>query len=85
MEIRYSAIWYLLASKSENTSTPSVPVVFGTNAFSEFSKVSPTDKIIRLQEYGSQARFPNRIIFQIEFVETMETVDVGMHIQRINR
>jgi hypothetical protein len=50
----------------------------------EFSKISPSNEIIRLQENSPQTRFSNRIIFEIKLVETMKTVDMSVHIQRIN-
>ena len=53
--------------------------------FRELSQVSALDQVVRFQEDFPQTRFSNWVILQIEFVETVEGVLVGMHIQCIDR
>lgn len=36
------------------------------------------NEVVCLKEYGSQTRLSYRIVFEIEFVEPMETVRVGL-------
>lgn len=36
------------------------------------------DEVIRLQKDGSKPRFTNGIIFQVEFIETMERVSMSL-------
>ncbi len=53
--------------------------------FGEFSKVPSLNEVIRLQEDLTQPRLANRIILQIELVETMERILVCVHVQGIDR
>lgn len=53
--------------------------------FRELSQISSFNQVIRFQEDFPQARFPNWVILQVEFVEPMEGILVGVHIQRIDR
>ena len=43
------------------------------------------DTIVGLQEDLPQSRLPDRIVLQVEFVESMERVIVGVHIQGVDR
>jgi hypothetical protein len=36
------------------------------------------DEVIRLEKDGSKPRFANGIIFQVEFIETMERVSMSL-------
>jgi hypothetical protein len=48
--------------------------------FRDLGEISPVNKVVRLEEDGSQSRFTNRVVFKIELVESMERVDVGLDI-----
>lgn len=47
-------------------------------------KITALDIVVRLEENLTQPRFANWIIFQVEFIETMEGVGMGMHVQGID-
>ena len=52
--------------------------------FGKFRQIFPFNEIIRFQEDFSKARLPDRIVLEVELVESMEGVLVGMHIERID-
>jgi hypothetical protein len=56
-----------------------------THTLGEFCEISAADEIICFQKDGSQPGFSDRIVFQVEFVESMEGIVMSMHIQRIDR
>ena len=50
----------------------------------QLGKVPSLNIIIRLQEDLPQSRFSNGIVLQIEFIETMEGIVMGVHIEGID-
>ena len=50
----------------------------------EFCQIPSLNKIICLQEYLSESRFTNRVIFKVKLVKSMERVLVSVHIQCID-
>lgn len=50
----------------------------GDDFLSDFCKVPAFDEVVRFQEDGAQARFPNGVILEIELIETMERIGMGL-------
>src|SRR5262245_55119756 len=93
MEMRYSAIWYLLASRSENTSAAPPharqrgaggwPAV-STRTAREFRQVAALDQVVGLEKDLAQPRLADRVVLEVELVEPMERVLVRVHVERVD-
>jgi len=51
---------------------------------SDLSKVSTIDLIINFQENLSQPGLADRIILQVEFIEPMEGILMGVHVEGVD-
>lgn len=52
---------------------------------SQFGKVPPFDKVVRFQKDLSQPRLSDRVILQVEFVESVKRILMCVHIERVDR
>ena len=50
----------------------------GNDFFGNFSEISAIDKVVCLEEDGSQPGLPNGIILEIELVESMEGISMSL-------
>lgn len=47
---------------------------------SQFCQIPTADMVVRLQKDFPQTRLSDRVVFEVEFVEAVEGILVGMHI-----
>jgi hypothetical protein len=51
---------------------------------SQFGQITATNMVVCLQENLSQTGLSDRVVFEIELVEAVEGILVGMHIQGVD-
>ena len=78
--------WYLLCSRSVMTSDrhyeymlPKRRVV-SVRTSRQLSEISPLNVVVGLQENLPQSGLSDRIVLQVEFVESMERIIMGVHV-----
>lgn len=50
----------------------------GDDLLSDFREVAAFNEVVRFQEDGAQARFPNGVVLEIELIKTMERIGMGL-------
>jgi hypothetical protein len=48
------------------------------NLLGDFSQITAPDEVVRFEEDGSQTRFSDRVVLQIELVEAMKRIRVSL-------
>lgn len=44
----------------------------------DLCQIPPVNEVVSLQKYSSQTRLPDRVVFEIELVESVERIRVGL-------